>query len=511
MPREKPSVDEAIKEMARDSVDEARRGNGHDLRESPIEEAGKGPVDDEESLAGVLSRVSADEGYYLKIYRRHPVPAEYGGRPVFLLDLHQPEAIKDLEGELLKLAMANSWGDGLYEVKLFQQGQPGIVATRRIALVVPKVTTTAGATAQITHDPFAQILQTAQIIKQITQSDTSHKNNGVDVEAVLKTVAEAYKTGAESTKSASPSSERPTSLVEVVKALKELSPTPPQQPTISDTIKLLKELGLFEKSPKTEDDFLTKLTALKAAGLLPSPAPVQDSENQFNKVIEMVTTILTLSKSLTGGEGPASIGVELVRTIGPQLGKVVGDVTGTINKALETKGRIAPRVMVPAVPTTENPIITPPPTPQAALETPVPPLLKPVKDAIEARNPKYYPELRDLIQKYGNAQTYDDILDEKFTVDQVAAYVASLGGPFFESTEAKVYFKEFVVWAQAVRAKEVVAFCEKCDEEFIFDNWDHLAQNPNCPTCQTPLKNINTQPKRPEVPEQSTEGASSDK
>lgn len=483
MPRHS-SVDDAIKNMAAEQVEQAayERESRQPEEESPLGETDQGPISEEETIADIFSHVPADEGYYLKIYRRTPVPKEFGSRPMFLLDVPQPETIQDLESELLKFAKANSWCDGLYEIKLFRQGKPGVVAARRIALSVPSVTTTSPNGGGHGVDPYAQLLQTARLLKELNGNAPQGTSNA-DPEKILKTVADAYKLGGDAVKAAAPapSTDKPVSLVEIIKAIKELAPapTPPQNPIALLT--LFKELGLLKGAEKTEDDFLTKLTALKAAGLLGGVQ--QDPQEQFNRMLEMMTGIMALTKNFGGGgDGPVSLGTEIVRLLAPQASKIIGDVTGSLNKMVEAKTKLpirSPRLEPnPVPPTTTLAPIT---------ETPMLPILRPVKDAINRRDTSFFPELRILIQKYAGDQVYEDILDRKYSVDELCAYIASFGGAYFSTPEVKQYFNDFLIWAKQEKSQEVVAFCPKCKEEIIFDSKEHFMSERNCPICSTSL------------------------
>ena len=458
-------IDEVVREMSEDAVTE-----NPDFVSTPDVGAERGPVDEEEQLADIFSHVPADQGFFLKIYRRKPVPAEYGNRPVFVYDIQQPDLIPDIESEVFRLAKINGWPDGLYEAKLFQQGVPGVTATRRLAIQVPKVSEVLsnGVPSQPLSGHEA-VLSAARLIKEFGQTGSS----GGTPDALIKAVADIYRTANVAEKSPVPQ----LNVLDMIRALKELAPAPAPQGQTPNVIETLK---IFASMQKNDDDFLIKLTRLKEAGLIPSPQTPVDPNTQLTKTLELMAVIIPLIQSM-GGEGAGSIGQELVRTLGPQVSKIIADITGTVNNVVSAK------VNIPKKPRPEISQIPTPPGEQPEGSKGMLPVFRELKNAIEVRDINFYEKLQELLQQYGNPQMYDDLLEGKVTMDSIIAYVKPLGADFLETPEANTYLSEFLLWARNKKAAEIVMVCGKCKEEYVFESQAQVEAEGSCPTCHEPL------------------------
>jgi len=491
----KSSIEDAIEDMAKKAVESNVAEMEEEFNEappSPLEGVASGPVDPADQIADAFSHVPPNEGYYYKIYRRQPVPKEYGNRPMFLLDIQQPELVEDLESELLHLAKLNGWSDGLYEIQLIKKGEPGIKKARRMAIQVPQVTSTQGAPFNGGDGGgYTNLLAIAKLLKDLTATTPQPTSApAANPETVLKALSDAYKTGLEASKTGQ--KPEPT-LLELMKVVKEFTPPTPPAAQSADMLKVILQSGLIQNK-NSEDDFLVKLVRLKEAGLL-GATPAADPNSQLSGAVNLLTTLLPLIERLGGGGGgeKTTLGVELIRTLGPQVGKIVSDVTGSLNKAIDLKadtGKVKPRKPPTMDSITEDMLPRDIPSIRDEVKTfeaPMIPLLKPVQDAIEAGDKNFFPQLETLLLQYGNYQTYDSILSGKYTIDQVADYISRFGGNYFVTPQAKAYFTEFVAWGQEKQAKEVVGYCEKCNEETVFESKEELLANPNCPECSTPL------------------------
>lgn len=477
-------VDDVVKGMGREIVEREIKNGDQEL--TPIETVHPG-LDEEERVADAFSHVPADEGFYVKIYRKYPVPKEFGNHPMFLLDITQPDLIQDYEAELLKLAKQYGWCSGVYEIKLFQRGTPGVRASRRITLEVPQLQTPSPQNQgqpQGQTDPTAAITQAVKLIKEIYPGQPSSAQN-IDPVALLRAIAEAYKTGAESAKAVAPVSEKKESIVDVAKAIRELAPPSAPQSSL-DPAKLLdlaKELGaLRSQSPQVDPiDYVIKL---KQAGLIPEPKAETD---QTTKVIELVTALAPLLSRGEGSGEPASPVVELIRALAPQASKIVSDITNAINNVALTRAGAKPKIVLPPPGGSPNRELGPAQIAQVS-EEPMLPIFKAIKVAAERNDQAFFPQMEQLLIQFAGEEQYDQILAGTIPPEQVLDQVSVYGGSWFKSPTAKLYLESFIIWAKAKQANAVVGRCTQCSAEFEFESKEEFEKDSKCPECQGQLQ-----------------------
>lgn len=492
----KPDIEDALKGMVKEAVIRTDK-----QPESYLDEAGRGNIEDEEAVADLLSHVPPDEDYYLKLYKKYPVPKEYGNRPVFLLDISQPELISDIESEVLRLAERCGWTDGVYEAKLFKRGTPGLQASRRITIQLPSKATKIDDAIKDRQpssidDTFNAMERTAGLVKSLQEispsQNQSTNTNGTDPKEMLSTITEAYKIGAES---AARSTSSPTELAQAIKAMKDLVPQPTPSLSTADLLRAIKEIST-PPAPVTQPDPFAMLVKLKE--LFPEP---QKQEDSTGKALEMVTNLLPLIEKLSGGSGETSAATEIIRTLGPQVGKIIGDVTGTINNAISAKGQ---RPLQPAqqsakrneVEATTYSRLTPTPTiapaaaqePIAKGEDKVLPVFRAIQEAAEASNTEFYPQLETLLERITTQEQFEQILDGRIAPQQILTEISQWGGAFFTSPTAESYLNSFIQWKKEAKTKEVIALCKKCDAEYVFTDTTEFEQNQDCPDCKEKME-----------------------
>lgn len=514
MARNSEDLDTMMRSLVDDRIDEI--SSGSDKGSDP------GPIDDEEQIEGLFSRCSSQEGYYGKVYRKFPVPAEFGSRPVFLVDLPQPEAIDDIESELLRLGQANLWPDGLYEVKLFKRGESGVRKARRMALQFPKPGSAAAmGTSAPPINPFETLTQTAKVIKEL--QGASAPNNPIpsaSPEAILTAVTEAYKAGIEVSRGNGNGENK---IFEIIKAVKELAP-PPEPPKSPNLLELVQALGALSKHnnppPLPQEDFFDKLIKLKAAGFLGSESPKEDATA---KALDMLGSIIPLVQNLSGGGGGGdntSTAIELIRQLAPQAGKIIENVTGTINNAIGLKAKAmssmsqtpsmeyAPysepsRAVVPVQPSYMDPYkpsdmnsdyhgapitITPgetiPVQPNSPTISPEEEAMfgffRKFRSAIESSDPKFYPELKSVLQGVVPPDTFTQIVEGTVPVSAISDKIRPYGGEFFSLPPAQKYMQDFIGWMQS---NEITGACKQCSDEYIYDTLEQIAVDNVCMSC----------------------------
>ncbi len=500
--------DEANTMMARELVEAASK--------SPLEKQDRGETDQEAEVATLLSHVTPDKGYYLKLYKRYPIPKEYGNKPVFLLDIEQPELIQDLESETLKLAKAYGWSDGIYEVKLYQKNVPGLQGSRRITIQVPPVAVQPplngaqpGSVPGV--DPFTQFQNAVKLVREFTGP-----NGRVDADPtqMLKVVTDAFKAGADSrpAPASDPQQTQQPSVLEMIKAVKELAPPSNSHQPGPDLLVALKELGAILFPQTKKEDPLDILIKMKQAGLIPDASAKQG--NAIEDAIKLLTTMAPLMESFGGGGGSSSTAVEVLKVLGPQLGEVVEKVTGTINNVIAFKAGTAG-----LNPPGANVRITKPTPPGGAIEPPKitnHPLIKELYIAIEKNDHNYFPKLIHGVGYWveNGDQYLQAMITDAMSFEQVMDFLIQLGGEYFRQGKAADYVKAFIDWykramgsiatganevpspttaiqteitgtvepdADKVSKTLVTAQCDKCFELFEFDSKEaFMADNKIC-------------------------------
>jgi hypothetical protein len=448
-----------------------------------------------EDINALMDRVPPDDAHYLKVYKKFPVPREYGTRPLFLIDIQQPATIADLEAHIMALARQNEWGDGLYEIRLFKSGESGVKRTSRISLKIPVTPianpkTTLDPASATPNDVYLHLKNTALLLKELSTAASPGSGTSVQPEAIVRAVTDAYRAGAEALKVGT-GEQKGGGVLEIVKALKEMMPPPaPVRDAKTELIGmlgLLKEMGLFGGQRQSAgDNILQTLTQLKEAGLLPGAAA--SAVDPTAKALELLTSLLPLMDRLSGrggGEDNTSIGVEIVRQLMPQASSIVKDVTSTINTVVASRSGGHVSIPIPMSPSPNLPPPTLPPT-ESKSEPMMLPIFRPIKEAIEAQDAAYFPKLEELIVKYGESG-YEELLSGQRTLDSVLEWLRPMGGEFFVSDQAKVYFMAFLEWARAKKAAVTLGKCTDCGAEFEFTSLEEFQADTTCLDCKGSL------------------------
>ena len=500
------AVEDMVNEVIEDKVEERKRPEPQFEATPP--EAGS---PEEEAISHLFSNIPSGEGFYIKVYRRHPIPREYGGRPVFVYDIEQPEVIPDLEGELLRVGKLSAWPAGLYEVKLFKRGAPGVQGMAQLSLEFP-ITQAAPmlhVNAPQGKDPYEQLTETAKFIQGLTTQLGLGGQSQQNTEGVLRAVGEAYKAGIEAAKAAASNgkSEGEPKLVELLKAVKELS-TPQKTPDVIEVVKALQSMLPQPRADSGDGALLDKLIKLKEVGLFGAPQ-VDPTERLVNLIIAL-KPLLEGGGGGGGGDGGRTTPViELIRVLGPQLGGVVERVTGTIDKAINA------RLASSGIPPIPNvPIALPP---QNSTEPQVTEQFKPIAEAINSHNVSYFPQLKDILLKGAGPQVYEDLGYGKYPLEAFLGQLKPHAGAFVVQPNAIAYFKEFLNWAKAAAPSspaapsndgDIVSICRACGAEYDYDSIEAYNADPKC-ECGATTTLIPGEPDAPSP--QGTSPASGDK
>ena len=458
------TIDNAVQGMIKDSINRFKDTEA----EAPPPEESPDPVVD------LFSSIPEAEGYYIKIYRKYPVPKEYGMRPVFLSDIEQPENVHDLESEILRLAKINNWCNGLYEVRLLKKGEPGIRASKKISLEIPTAASSSVVFPQ--GSSIDQISQVADLLQKLGVHVNRDSGNGGGPE-VIKGILEAFAAGSKSQPTPPQSPLATTALPELIKALKDFAPPiVPVPPTSSRSeAELIRSIGeMFRASKPPEVDVFGTLIRMKQAGFFPEPPPQQDPSM---KVIEMVTTLLPLLDR--GGEGKPTIGIELLRLLAPKIPEMVSNVTSTISTLAKAKSeRLNPKSPRPnpnlSLLGSSTPLPSRPPDQGQEGGATVKPsqeqsLVSIIKRSIETHDTTIFPRMAHWL---GSA--FGDEYLATLQGDRLITTLSAFPGyEFLGEPEAKVYVEEFVGWYNINKAptkEEIVVKCNICKEEYDIES-----------------------------------------
>lgn len=487
----------------------------------------------------LLTSIPKNQGYYLKLYREiHPNEFELKQR----IDTY--DSWSDLEWEINAIVRSytekapQKWGSGRYRIIIWRDGGLRGPKYKPIDFVIdagePAISGNGGSAKSESSSLKEQVESLTSLVSMFRDS-----NPNVNPADLQKLLAETFKSGIEVSRTQTNSQDQAgnSALGDLAKVLGEVvrsqtaasvvarnQPDRPAQVDPSSQILsqiltlLLKERldGNKRESP------LEMLKAMKEAGLLPSQTSTNPNE-QFKTTIEMMASMMAIVKSMGGGgdSGPVTLGAELVRTLGPQAGKMIEDVTSTvktiINGRLTAQNKPTSKIPLPNnnqppanmgkmgeslnLPGDKDEVQIPLPdntqpspqldsqimSPNPQVTQPMVPIFVPLYNAIFSNDVNYYPKLEELLLSYGSVDTYEQLITGKIPLDQLIDYVKPLGAGFLDDPVSRQYLVNFLVWAKAKKEIEVVAKCPKCDEEYIFDDKAALEADPKCPTCQGDL------------------------
>jgi len=487
MAKKEKQFDDMIAAMEEEIVaDEATNGHVATLTEKDIQE---------DNALSLMSNIPPDQGFYYKVYRKHPIPDIHKGQPLFLHQIPQPDLISDLEAEVLKLATQFGWPSGIYEVRLYKTGKPGVEATSTIPIEVSKLVTSPLATSQPQIpstpplDPMETMKSAFSMIREMNantpQQDIPPQTNMVDM---MKVVGEMYRANSQTVQ---PAMNPADMMIAMAALIKELAP-PKSEQSGSSLLTVLKEAGAFARP--------TQLPTVPVIDPIEMMLKIKQMETPredgMDKSLKQLTAILPLMQQMSGG-GSGDSGntmVEILKILGPQLKDVVSDVTGTINNAIRVKGQLAsprPRQKRPTSATTVEPL----PEEQHIPETTQLPVLKAVEDASRANNISFFPELEQLLGGITTTEQMEQLVAGELSPMVVLEQISHLGGNYFKTQEAQMYFQSFLAWMKDKRKEEVIGVCSKCGIEIVYDNLEEHSIDSNCPDCANMVTLVNNEEK----------------
>lgn len=233
---------------------------------------------------------------------------------------------------------------------------------------------------------------------------------------------------------------------------------------------------LLEKIKPKETSFVDEMVKAKAAmetlGLSGKKEDALDSVHKVTNIIEAITPLVNPEAGTP--KSKLEIMFEAISKFGGPLFDTLRELVE--GKKLEMQYRIQ-QMQGGKLPEIQNqPIkqVTQQPTKE---EIPVIPVLHPfISEAIEAANKndeKYFDILKMTVYTKFGPQYIEGLINGMVTSDYIIREGAVLGLPQ-DNPNLKPYFEKFVEWLKKSIpvVKEILAACNKCGEQFSFDNED---------------------------------------
>lgn len=452
-----------------------------------------------EEIQDLLKSLPSSGEAYLKIYKTKPLPS--GSRPQFMGEVSEIGLVEDLEIYLRNLAKENGWGSGEYLVSVIPKNRK-TKAPPPVRLNInydeDKVKPDAG--EELKH----KVGELKELITTIRELMGPTKDPGMNTTEVSKALSDSFKLGMETLKGIMPTQDE-NKLVSTITQLQNLGlfsqkgETLNQGDLILQMLKVVKEMGLLDKKePPPPPDMFSQLGKLKEMGLIKVPGEGEKEDDPFS-MFEKMRSLIELVKPLVGGMGESekpTLGLELVRIVGPHVPKMVDRIASTVDNVAEVSKMRLSRSMGGAPPhlPPHRPPISPDNPPEEVLpDSQMHPAIREVYEAVESRNKGFFPKLRELIDIYVGPHIIPSLLGRTLEVESfLQSLSANLNQPFLLEEKSKLYFKEFLS-SLSVREQSsmVIGKCGKCNTEYEFANleeFDH--SDKKCEDCGGELVTI---------------------
>jgi len=499
------SLDRIIEKVAEQAVEEAvdrkleEVAAADNVEDTPsfLTPPSKSPIIDD-----LLQSIPSGEGYYLKLYREVS-PGQFE----FKLRIDDYAQWTDLESEITDIVRFHTkkdpakWGSGRYRLLAYKNGARGIYSKPIILNIDGGESELSSSSppappSSTTPDVKQQLSEMAELLKSVKVLIGEPQNQA----EISRMMAESFKAGLAAVPSPA-NQDKIKDIMAVLSILKESGAIGQTQkdPTsaVKDAIVLLKEMGVIGQ-PKQESNSLREtIVLLKEFGLIGQPKVEPPKEDPY-AMVERVLNLINLVKSAGGevaGEKP-SLGVELVRILGPRVPDMVSRITSTVDKVADVQRlKIERSLGRPTVsaPTTSAPLPTGPPSapPAAEPETPpassapsapssatqqLHPVIAEIHNAIESRDSSYYPKLKQLIDIYIGPHMVPALVSGQINIAVFLSTLADqLGHPYFNEPQTHEYFKEFIeaqkgekAAPSAAQTGPVIGRCNHCGAEYEY-------------------------------------------
>jgi hypothetical protein len=332
-----------------------------------VEERAEKLNPEQERIRGLFSNLNPGDRIFIKRVKVEP----NGNFILPTVDVITDFAgIEDIEAETFRRARENHWQPGEYRLHLFQKGRRGIQAETRLLLEPPPPAPTPAPSVAlpgaVSSDPVAVMRQAQELM--------GGKPTPADPMATLTTAVGLLK---ELTPAGGGETPISRAIEAVLPKIIERLMAPPADPTASlrETLQTLKALGVIGAEPRGVENPVNQLQHLR-------------------QVMELVESFGG------GGGGPESKStlVQITEIVGPQLPQMIGQVTATINNAIDL-ARL--KMGLPTGP--GGPVVTPTPRPAVQPAGPAAAaqaiFLEQLRRAIRTDDDGFFPTLLQVIAK----------------------------------------------------------------------------------------------------------------
>lgn len=483
MGRKKKSLDKIIKDKISERMaDEIIEEVEEDLPPRSSSAIPEATLEEMKDISELIRTVPDSENFYFKVYKTKPLPSGTN-RPQFKTEITDLKSVDDLEVYVRNLARDNRWGPGEYLVCLFSKSKipiPSGVKPLRLNIDY-----------QQPEEPDAKVREAPSIDDELTRMSTFMKglqsilpNSTETAGEIARAVSESFRQGVAVTKENLPPPVDPTTtLSAVITTLKDLGivgkPDHPKFDVLDIVEKVanaLKTFGIFDRKEEKKDIF-AELLKLKELGLI-KIAGEEKKEDPFD-MIEKVKSLMELLTPLTqqaSGEKP-SLGVELVRILGPHVPEMVKNVTATVdNVANLSRQKLQSNLMGPGhpgpIPPMPSSLPQRQPVPTSSVEETENTMLEALNNislAIKTNDYNFFPKLEEYITLFYGGHSVASLVEGTVQISTIAGFVPvhMMGG--VTKAEIIAFLEQFVEWKRTqLKENLLIARCEQCGEEYEF-------------------------------------------
>ena len=492
--QKKSSVDDAIKELVNKEIASVSYDpEMEDISPDELESANQLGLDekDHEVLNKLLASFPSTEGFYGKLYSKSS-----NGKIEFKHHLDMLEEIDDPELEILNLIKDKGWDDGEYLLRVFKRGQPDCKKTITWRMSAKSKNPVNQTPTDNVKDKLAELSGLLNAVKDITPTPAA-SNPG----ETAKIMAEAFKSGVDVIKNNISTNKEDNGIEKSIEILSKLGLLKSQdKPVDSMTstlqiITILKELGVIGK-PEVKQDFYQELIKFKELGLIKMAGEDSDPFSQVEKIKSLIEVMAPLFGGEGLGGGKTSLGIELVKTLGPQVPKIIENITTAVSKIADvSKMKLSNRLGVNIPASRPSPQIPPINSVEEIIdeEQTIPnneevvmnPILKELHEAVISNNQEYFPKLKDLIHLYIGSHALESLLNQSISIDSFLSSVSTmLREKFLIEEPTKKYFESFLLWHNSEILKNlVVGVCGTCHEQYDYVNEDDFNKDSKMCDC----------------------------
>ncbi len=449
-----------------------------------------------EEIDSLLETLPKDSTTYLKLYKVRPLPSGIE-KPEFKTEIRGLLDIDDLEIHIRNLIKDNNWGPGEYSIRaaaIEPNGRKTFRGKRGFAI---DYTTPLKQESSVIYPPQETLTEKINQVKSVVESvktlSPTSAQPQIDLASLSRTMVDAIKTGVEIAKPNQPvdRGNGQDTLIKTVQVLKELGfktpePSKDQPLDIISVLTVLKELGVIGQKEEKRVDIWTEIAKMRELGLIPGH---EKREDPIDSVAKLKTLIDVITPIISPASEKPSLGVEIIRSIGPHIPDFIGAINNVADAARTVRGGSPPPYIPPSIPrqATQQPANLPPRT----VQLPVDPTWKEIYSAVMNDDKSFYPRIRELMILYTGPDTLTYLLDGRVSIETFLLSASSKGGDFLKSDRAVKYFIEFLEWTKQGQPPAsgispilgTSAKCLKCNQVFDFENREEFEKDSKVCDC----------------------------